>query len=48
MAVQTYNDLEIYQSSHDLTIETHKLSLSLPKTERLLYSYINPKDIRVS
>lgn len=33
MTFQTYNDLEIYQSSHDLAIEIHKLSLSLPKFE---------------
>ena len=30
---QTYNDLEIYQLSHNLAIEIHKLSLSLPKFE---------------
>ena len=36
MAFQTYNDLEIYQSSHDLAIEIHKLSLRLPKTQRLV------------
>jgi len=30
---QTYNDLEIYQLSHNLAIEIHKLSLRLPKFE---------------
>ena len=33
MVFQTNNDLEIYQSSHDLAIKIHKLSLSLPKFE---------------
>ena len=32
-AFQTYKDLEIYQLSHDLAIEIHKVSLSLPKFE---------------
>jgi four helix bundle protein len=31
MAFQTYEDLEIYRLSHDLAIEIHKVSLSLPK-----------------
>ena len=33
MTFQTYKDLEIYQLSHDLAIEIHKVSLSLPKFE---------------
>ncbi|MFZ2070127.1 MAG: four helix bundle protein [Halobacteriota archaeon] len=33
MGIQTYNDLEIYQLSHELAVEIHKLSLSLPKIE---------------
>jgi len=33
MAFQTYEDLEIYRLSHDLAIEIHKVSLSLPKFE---------------
>ena len=33
MAFQTYKDLEIYQLSHKLAIEIHKVSLSLPKFE---------------
>ena len=30
---QTYKDLEIYQLSHDMAIEIHKVSLRLPKFE---------------
>ena len=30
---QTYEDLEIYQISHKLAIEIHKMSLGLPKFE---------------
>ncbi|MDI6810712.1 MAG: four helix bundle protein [archaeon] len=33
MVFQTYKDLEIYRLSHDLAIEIHKVSLSLPKFE---------------
>jgi len=33
---QTYNELEIYQLSHNLAIEIHKLSLSLPKFENVI------------
>ncbi len=33
MTFQTYKDLEIYQLSHELAIEIHKVSLSLPKFE---------------
>jgi len=31
MAFQTYEELGIYRLSHDLAIEIHKVSLSLPK-----------------
>jgi four helix bundle protein len=33
MVFQTYKDLEIYRLSHELAIEIHKVSLSLPKFE---------------
>lgn len=33
MTFQTYKDLEIYQLSHELAIEIHRVSLSLPKFE---------------
>jgi four helix bundle protein len=33
MAFQMYKDLEIYQLSHNLAVEIHKVSLSLPKFE---------------
>lgn len=31
--IQSYRDLEIYQLSHNLAIEVHKMSLGLPKFE---------------
>lgn len=31
--MQTYKDLEIYQLSHKLAVEIHKISLDLPKIE---------------
>jgi len=31
--MQSYRDLEIYQLSHNLAIEVHKMSLELPKFE---------------
>jgi len=33
MVFQTYEDLEIYQLSHGLAIEIHRISLSMPKFE---------------
>jgi len=33
MAFQTYKDLEIYQVSHKLAVEIHRISLSLPRFE---------------
>jgi len=33
MVYKSYKDLEIYQSSYNLALEIHRLSLSLPKYE---------------
>src|SRR6266849_1406561 len=33
MGYQSYRDLEIYRLAHELAIEVHKMSLTLPKHE---------------